>query len=63
MYFLQKTYEGFNVAYIGAINDNTDAAAAVTNKYLENAIAAVQKGEMPNPSFTKAIGCTIKWKQ
>ncbi|MFN0274834.1 MAG: thioredoxin family protein [Chitinophagales bacterium] len=63
VYLLQKSNEGFKVAYIGAIDDNTDDAAAVTNKYLENAIVAVQKGETPNPSFTKAIGCTIKWKQ
>jgi len=48
------------VAYIGAIDDNSQDASAVKEKYVENAIAALIKGEKPNPSQTKAIGCTIK---
>ena len=47
------------VKYIGAIDNNTKAEK-VTEKYLENAIEALKKGENPNPAFTKAIGCTIK---
>jgi peroxiredoxin len=62
VYLLQNTGNGFKVAYIGAIDDNTDNPMAATNKYVEQAIAALEKGEQPNPSFTKAIGCTIKWK-
>jgi len=50
------------VRYIGAIDDNTRDASAVTNPYVENAIAAIERGEEPDPSFTKAIGCTIKTK-
>ncbi|MBC8045575.1 MAG: thioredoxin family protein [Fimbriimonadaceae bacterium] len=63
IYLLQNTPSGFKVSYIGAIDDNTDDPSAVTNKYLENAITSLQKGEAPSPNFTKAIGCTIKWKQ
>ncbi len=48
------------VKYIGAIDDNADDAAAVKNRYLENAIMAVKSGKNPEPSMTKAFGCSIK---
>ena len=38
-------------------------AKAVKEHYLENAIAALEKGQEPNPSTTKAIGCSIKVKK
>lgn len=48
------------VQYIGAIDNNARSASAVTEKYLENAIMALEKGEKPSPDFTKAIGCSVK---
>ncbi len=51
------------VTYIGAIDDNHEDEAAVQVKYLENAIAAMEQGKQPDPSFTKAVGCTIKTKK
>lgn len=51
------------VKYIGAIDDNVENATQVKEKYLENAIAALEKGEEPTPNTTKAIGCTIKVKK
>ncbi len=51
------------VKYIGAIDDNADDAGSVTEKYLENAIAAMEGGKAPVPSVTKAIGCSIKYKK
>ena len=51
------------VKYIGAIDDNADDASAVKEKYLENAIAALDKGNNPSPAITKAIGCSIKAKK
>lgn len=51
------------VKYIGAIDDNSDDASAVKERYLENAIAALEKGSEPSPSLTKAIGCSIKAKK
>jgi len=51
------------VKYIGAIDDNVEDAAQVKEKYLENAIAALEKGEEPTPNTTKAIGCSIKVKK
>jgi peroxiredoxin len=51
------------VKYIGAIDDNSDDASAVKEKYLENAIAALENGQAPMPETTKAIGCSIKVKK
>jgi peroxiredoxin len=51
------------VKYIGAIDDNADDASAVKERYLENAIAALEKGNDPSPAVTKAIGCSIKAKK
>lgn len=50
------------VKYIGAIDDSHKDAAMVKDKYLENAIAALMSGKDPDPSVTKAIGCSIKVK-
>ncbi len=49
------------VRYIGAI-DNDSEGESITEKYAENAIAAIQAGKNPEPNFTRAIGCTIKKK-
>ena len=55
--------KNFVVKYIGAIDDNVEDATQVKEKYLENAIAALEKGQEPTPNTTKAIGCTIKVKK
>ena len=62
VFLLKNTNGKFTVEYIGAIDDNTDEPAAVKTKYVEDAIVALKKGEKPAVNFTKAIGCTIKWK-
>lgn len=51
------------VKYIGAIDDNSDDASAVKEKYLENAIRFLDNGSEPSPAQTKAIGCSIKTKK
>jgi hypothetical protein len=50
------------VRYVGAIDDNYQDETAVKEKYVENAVNALIKGQKPEPGFTKAIGCTIKKK-
>ncbi len=50
------------VQYIGAIDNNSRSAKDVTEKYVENAILALEKGEKPTPNLTKAIGCPVKAK-
>lgn len=49
--------------YHGAIDDNSEDATAVTKRYVESAVAALQKGENPSPAEVKAIGCSIKAKR
>ena len=51
------------VRYIGAIDDNADDESLITRRYVEEAIAAVEKGTEPDPSLTKAVGCMIKVKK
>ena len=48
------------VRYIGAIDDNAQSTIDVKKKYIELAIAAIDKGKKPNPETTKALGCSIK---
>ena len=50
------------VRYIGAIDDNARDASSVSERYVENAIMALEKGTDPDPDFTRAIGCSIKTK-
>ncbi len=63
VFLLNKEEGGLIVKYIGAIDNNYEDADEVTDKYVEAAIAALQKGENPDPAFTKAVGCTIKYKK
>lgn len=60
VFLLHHTAEGFMVKYIGAIDDNYEDAASVKNRFVENAIQAIETNQNPDPSVTKAIGCSIK---
>lgn len=51
------------VKYIGAIDDNVEDSSQVKERYLENAIAALESQKEPSPALTKAIGCSIKVKK
>ena len=51
------------VRYIGAIDNNAQDPSAVTERYVESAIQALESGKSPDPDFTKAIGCSIKSKK
>jgi peroxiredoxin len=63
VYLLKKENGAYIVKYIGAIDDNADDAAAVKEKYVENAIANILANKPVTPDNTKAIGCGIKWKK
>ena len=63
VYLLKKTNKGLEVAYIGAIDDDTeDVNPDGKNRYAENAVEAVMNNKKPQITQTKAIGCSIKWK-
>lgn len=51
--------ESLTVQYIGAIDDNTDNPK---EKYVENVVNELLKGQKVSKPSTRAIGCTIKWK-
>jgi peroxiredoxin len=63
VYILEKDASDLIVRYIGAIDDNYTDASKVTAPYLAGAIDNLLAGKSPEPSFTKAIGCSIKDKQ
>ncbi len=60
VYLLERVGSDLKVAYIGAIDDNYRDADQVTEPFLANAIDALLVGQRPDPTFTRAIGCTIK---
>ena len=60
VYILKKEKNKLKVAYIGAIDNNSRNAAAVTKKYAEDAINALLEGKKPAKTTSRAIGCSIK---
>lgn len=60
IYLLNKENGKNIVKYIGAIDDNVRNASAVKEKFLENALQQLLKGEEIKLKETKAIGCSIK---
>lgn len=63
VYILKKTGDKNIVAYVGAIDNNTEDPALADKKYAAEAIDALLEGKSVPTTETKAIGCTIKWKK
>lgn len=63
VFLLSNTGKGFKMEYIGAIDNNADDEKAATSKYVENAIGELVEGKKVTVTNTKAIGCSIKWKE
>ncbi len=63
VFVVSKKETDFIVEYIGAIDDNSNEPQNVKTKYLENALNELIEGKAVSQNFTKAIGCTIKWKK
>lgn len=61
VFILKRENSDYIVKYIGAIDDNAKSPKEVEQKFVEMALEQLFKGENPNPDFTKAIGCSIKW--
>lgn len=51
---------GLEVVYKGAIDTNPQVESAVTEKYLEEALAQVIRGEKPTNAQVRAVGCNIR---
>jgi thiol-disulfide isomerase/thioredoxin len=63
VYILEKKAAKNYVRYIGAIDDNTYAPADVKEKYVVNALEDLLKNGKVTKDYTRAVGCTIKWKE
>ena len=62
IYIIQKVGKELEVAYIGAI-DNNSKGENITAFYVDDAIKSLLEGKEIPLKHTKAIGCTIKWKK
>ena len=60
VYILQNTTIGYQVKYIGAIDDNHEDEGSVKQKYVEEAVNALLSNKEIEIKETKAIGCSIK---
>lgn len=60
---LQNVEGKFIVRYIGAIDNNYEDENKADRKYVEEAIASLEAGRLPDTPYTKAIGCSIKVKK
>lgn len=49
--------------YSGAIDDNGAEPEKANNRYVQNAVDALLKGQPVAVTTSKSVGCTIKWKQ
>jgi peroxiredoxin len=63
IYLLKKEGDKLVVKYTGAIDDNSEDASKVKDKFLENAVDSLIEGKEVAVKTTKAIGCGIKWKK
>jgi peroxiredoxin len=63
VFLLNKESGKLIVKYIGAIDDNYQNASAVKEKYVANAIKSLEAGSPLEVKETRAIGCSIKWKE
>ena len=63
VYVLNKEKAGqYKIEFIGAIDNSPNNPDDVTERYVEDAIDAIQNGTAPKVTEKRAIGCTIKWK-
>ncbi len=53
----------WQVAYVGAIDDNANDPDKVESRFVLDAVTSLASGARPAVTQTKAIGCTIKWKE
>jgi len=63
VFLLKNESKYFSVAYIGAIDDYPQDIKDVKVHYVANAIESLLKNKMPEIKETKAIGCSIKYKE
>lgn len=63
VFVLSNSHGSWNVEYIGAIDDNANDADKVESRFVLDAVTSLSSGSALAVTQTKAIGCTIKWKE
>ncbi|QXP74382.1 thioredoxin family protein [Tenacibaculum sp. AHE15PA] len=63
VYILNKTAGKLIVEYIGAIDDSSRDEINVSERFVEDAVDALLKGDKPAKKYTRAIGCSVKDKR
>lgn len=63
VYILNKTAGKLIVEYIGAIDDSSRDESNVSERFVEDAVDALLKGDKPAKKYTRAIGCSVKDKR
>lgn len=63
VFVVQKENKDLIVKYIGAVDNNAKSEQLADEKYVENAVDELLAGNDPEVNYTKAVGCTIKWKE
>jgi peroxiredoxin len=61
-FVLSKTANGLQVAYIGAIDNNSRDGSKADKHFVEEAVNELLAGKPVSVTKTKAIGCTVKIK-
>lgn len=62
VYIIQNSEAGPEIVYKGAIDDNYQRPAEVKQKYVEEVVEKLIRGENVEYFETPAVGCSIKWK-
>jgi len=60
VYILKKVNSKLQVAYIGAIDNNSRNPNSVTKRFAADALDALLAGKTPEQRTSRAIGCSIK---
>lgn len=63
VYLLAKEKGKMVVKYVGAIDNNYEDASKADRHFVAEAIAEIQAGKNVTITGTRAIGCSIKWKE
>lgn len=63
VFVLSNTSGSWKIEYIGAIDDNANDAEKIESRFVLDAVKTLASGAVPAVTQTKAIGCTIKWKE
>jgi len=63
MYILQREGDQYKIVYVGTIDNNPKNPEQASKHYIDDAVKALLSGQEVEVSKTKAVGCSIKWKE